>query len=49
MLDAPLDADRRWPSSCVGLVLDDASQWDQTESRIEQWVDQILGEIHERL
>ncbi|MFU1553741.1 hypothetical protein ACM3N8_08265 [Aeromonas sp. A04] len=52
MLDAPLDADRRWPSSCVGLVLDDASQWDQndqTESRIEQWVDQILSEIHELL
>ncbi len=27
----------------VGLALDDANQYDQTESRIEQWVDQILG------
>ena len=33
----------------VGLALDDANQYDQTESRIEQWVDQILGEIHELL
>jgi flavodoxin len=49
MLDDPLDADRRWPSSCVGLVLDDTNQYDQTESRIEQWVDQILSEIHELL
>ena len=30
----------------VGLALDDANQYDQTESRIEQWVDQILSEIH---
>ena len=33
----------------VGLALDDANQYDQTESRIEQWVDQILSEIHELL
>ena len=33
----------------VGLALDDANQYDQTESRIEQWVDQILNEIHELL
>ncbi|MGY3892551.1 hypothetical protein [Aeromonas enterica] len=33
----------------VGLALDDANQYDQTESRIEQWVDQSLGEIHELL
>ncbi|MGE6295791.1 flavodoxin FldB, partial [Aeromonas media] len=26
-----------------------ANQYDQTESRIEQWVDQILSEIHELL
>ncbi len=30
-----------------GLALDDANQYDQTGSRIEQWVDQILSEIHE--
>ena len=33
----------------VGLALDDANQYDQTESRIEQWVDQILSEINELL
>ncbi|WP_429026113.1 hypothetical protein [Aeromonas media] len=33
----------------VGLALDDASQYDQTESRIEQWVGRILNEIHELL
>ena len=33
----------------VGLTLDDANQYDQIASRIEQWVDQILDEIHERL
>ena len=33
----------------VGLALDDANQYDQTESRIEQWVEQILSEIHELL
>ena len=33
----------------VGPALDDGNQYDQTESRIEQWVDQILSEIHELL
>ncbi|MGS3137406.1 hypothetical protein ACB316_04055 [Aeromonas sanarellii] len=33
----------------VGLALDDANQYDQIASLIEQWVDQILSEIHERL
>lgn len=30
----------------VGLALDDANQYDQTDPRIEQWVEQILSEIH---
>ena len=33
----------------VGLALDDANQYDQTASRIEQWVDQIPSEIHKLL
>ncbi|WP_429108928.1 hypothetical protein [Aeromonas media] len=33
----------------VGLTLDDANLYDQSGSRIEQWVDQILSEIHELL
>ena len=33
----------------VGLALDDANQYDQTEPRIEQWVNQISSEIHKLL
>jgi flavodoxin II len=33
----------------VGLALDDANQYDQTDERLEQWVEQILNEIQELL
>ncbi|MGL5041309.1 MAG: flavodoxin FldB, partial [Aeromonas sp.] len=30
----------------VGLALDDANQYQQTDTRIAQWTAQILAEIH---
>ncbi|PJG58931.1 flavodoxin FldB [Aeromonas cavernicola] len=38
---ALIDHDRYF----VGLALDEANQYDQTDERIAQWVAQILGEI----
>lgn len=33
----------------VGLALDEANQYDQTDTRIARWVEQILGEIQSLL